>query len=217
MAEKDTKAPPVLLRKSYADQVYQYIRDLILSGDLKQGDKIVEEKIAQQFGVSRTPIREALTRLQVAGLVRLKPRSYVEVARIKQEEVADIAELRLNLERMAFRKMCENFSPTYVEQLQTVANDAREALLKRDKAAYFELDSRFHTLATKLSGNGELHAVYSHFAGKIQLLRIAQEVPMDRLEIYMRQHFDLIEMLADQRAGAIDELLRIHIVHDIHH
>ncbi|MDF1568755.1 MAG: hypothetical protein P1P77_12120, partial [Spirochaetaceae bacterium] len=64
-------------------------------------------------------------------------------------------------------------------------------------------------------GNSQLSIVYHQFESKVQLLRIAQDVPIERLEIYMRQHFDIIDMLDSQRCGAIDELLNIHIVHDL--
>ncbi|MFP4212468.1 MAG: GntR family transcriptional regulator, partial [Alkalispirochaeta sp.] len=204
-----------LVRMSYADQVYHHIKKAILSGELRQGDKIVEEKIAQRFGVSRTPIREALTRLQVLGLVHLQPRSYAEVARIGSREANDIAQLRLTLEQMVFRLLCAGKSNESLSQLQQIAETARGYLENSDKAGYFEADSEFHETAAALCGNGELAEMYRRFASKVQLLRIAQEVPVERLEIYMRQHFDLVEMLDEGRCGAIDELLRIHIVHDL--
>ncbi len=214
-SETTESVEPRMVRQSYADQVYHYIKESILSGELKQGDKIVEEKIARRFGVSRTPIREALTRLQAFGLVHLQPRSYAEVARIGSREASDIAQLRLTLEQMAFRLLCRKEHTESFQALRELAEQAKVALEKRDKAAYFEGDSLFHQKAAELCGNGELASVYRQYASKVQLLRIAQDVPVERLEVYMRQHFDLVEMLEGKRCGAIDELLRIHIVHDL--
>lgn len=206
---------PQMVRQSYADQVYYYIKQLILSGELRQGEKIVEDKIAKRFGVSRTPIREALTRLQVYGLVHLQPRSYAEVARIGAQEASDIAQLRLHLEKLSFQLLCQRNETDAALALRDIADQARIALEEHNKAEYFELDSAFHQKAAEMSGNGELATVYRRFASKVQLLRIAQDVPVERLEIYMRQHFDLVEMLENQRCSAIDELLKIHIVHDL--
>jgi DNA-binding GntR family transcriptional regulator len=204
-----------LARESYAEQVYRYIKDLILSGELRQGDKVVEDKIAKRFGVSRTPIREALTRLQAYGLVYLRPRSYAEVVRIGPEEAMEIAQLRLHLEKMAFRLLCAHHDTEAFAELRSIAEEAQEALLGGDKAAYFEADSHFHQTAAERCGNSHLAAVSRNFDGKVQLLRIAQDVPIERLEVYMRQHFDLLQMLEERRCNSIDELLRIHIVHDL--
>lgn len=210
-----TTAGARMVRQSYADQVYHYIKELILSGELKQGDKIVEDKIAQRFGVSRTPIREALTRLQIYGLVYLQPRSYAEVVRIGVREANEIAQVRLHLEQLAFRLLCARNDDEAIDRLDKIAEKARDALARKDKAAYFEADSLFHQSVAEACGNGQLAMIYRQFDGKVQLLRIAQDVAVERLEIYMRQHFDIVEMLRAERCSAIDELLRIHIVHDL--
>lgn len=202
-------------RRSYADQVYNFIRDQILSGELQQGDKIVEDKIAQEFGVSRTPIREALTRLQTLGLVHLQPRSYAEVTTIKPQQADDIAQLRLTLEQMVFRILCKNAAGSTTEKLSLIAKSAETAIRHKDKAAYFKADSLFHLSAAQLCGNKELYSVYRNFDGRVQLLRIAQHCTIDRLEIYMNQHYDIIRLIKEKRSSALDELLAIHIVHDL--
>lgn len=202
-------------KQSYADQVYDYISNQILSGELQQGDKIVEDKIAQEFGVSRTPIREALTRLQAYGLVHIQPRSFAEVVRISPAQANDIAQLRLKLEQMAFRLLCGASNSQVLSSLEKIADQAEDCLSRHDKAGYFRADSFFHLTVAEQCGNSELGLVYRQFDGKVQLLRIAQHVSEARLEIYMRQHFDLIEMIKDKKCSAIDELLGIHIVHDL--
>ena len=204
-----------LMRQSYADQVYNHIKAMILSGNLRQGDKIVEDKIAKRFGVSRTPIREALTRLQLYGLVHLQPRSYAEVVTIDGSQARDIADVRFHLERMAFGLLVERNDAATIEPLQRAAADARRALDGGDRAGYFEHDSTFHIAAAAGSGNGELALLYRRFESKVQLLRIAQEVPIERLEIYAQQHFDLIDLVAAGRRAAVDELLHVHIIHDL--
>ncbi|MDO8944225.1 MAG: GntR family transcriptional regulator, partial [Desulfobacterales bacterium] len=73
-------------RQSLSEQVYHYIKRLILSGEIRGGEKIPEEKVAQRFGVSRTPIREALSRLEEYGLIQIKPRSYAEVVALEPHE-----------------------------------------------------------------------------------------------------------------------------------
>ena len=215
-SQLETHRPePQMLRQSYADQVYHYLKGLILSGELKQGEKIVEDKIAAQFGVSRTPIREALTRLKAYGLVHLQPRSYAEVVRIETQEAEDIAQLRLHLEQLSFRLLAGTKNTSAFEILNGLAKKAQSALADKNKAGYFEADSAFHQTAADYCGNSQLSSVYRQFDSKVQLLRIVQDVPIERLEIYMRQHFDLVTLLGEGRSAAIAELLKIHIVHDI--
>ena len=202
-------------RLSCAEQVFVYVKDLILSGELRQGEKIAEEKIASKFGVSRTPIREALTRLQTYGLVNIKPWSYAEVLSIDCKDARDIAELRLRLELMIFQLLSDRCSEEVINNLNFYADSARNGLLIENKATYFESDSLFHNCAANHCGNGQLALMYNQFEAKVHLLRIAQDVPFERLEIYMRQHFDIIDLLKAGRYTAIEELLKIHIIHDL--
>ncbi len=89
--------------RAWLNRFYHYIKRLILSGKLKGGEKIPEEKIAQQFGVSRTPIREALRRLEEYGLVYLKPRSYAEVISFSPKDAEQVACIRAQLEMLSAR------------------------------------------------------------------------------------------------------------------
>jgi len=88
-------------RESLSEQVYYYIKRLILSGEIQGGQRIPEEKVAQQFGVSRTPIREALKRLEEYGLIQIKPRSYAVVVALEPHEAGQLAVIRSSLETLA--------------------------------------------------------------------------------------------------------------------
>ena len=90
-----------LKQPSLSDQAYQYIKGLILSGEIKGGERIPEEKVGQSLGVSRTPIREALKKLSEYGLVHIKPRSYAVVINLEKEEAIQINEIRALLETYA--------------------------------------------------------------------------------------------------------------------
>jgi DNA-binding GntR family transcriptional regulator len=92
-------------RKSLSDQVHELIKRMILSEELRGGERIPEEKIAHIFGVSRTPIREALRKLEKGGLVRIVPHSHAEVIALEPEAAGHIFELRLSLETLAVRRL----------------------------------------------------------------------------------------------------------------
>ena len=97
-----------IVSTSLSDQAYELVKGEILKGTIKAGSKISEDALATQFGVSRTPIREAIRRLAEYGLVTLSPRSHAAVVKISDKAAQDIASLRINLEFFAIDNLQEN-------------------------------------------------------------------------------------------------------------
>ena len=116
------------VQNSLSDQVYTMLKEQILSGELKGGMKIPEESLAEQFGVSRTPIREAIRRLSEYGLVTIKPRSYATVSVISSEEASDIARVRVTLEQLAIDSIDEQAYAEHVKELSRYAADCQYAM-----------------------------------------------------------------------------------------
>jgi len=204
-----------VLRQSYADQVYDYIKHLILSGEIGQGEKIVEEKIARRFGVSRTPIRQALLRLAEYGLIYTKPRSYAEVVQIDREEARQIAQVRAHMERLSFTLFIDCAEEEDFAAVQKLIEDAEKALEKKDKASYFEIDGQIHLEIARRSGNRHLYEIFEKFDAKVQLLRLTQDLSVDELRVYMKQHYELLAAMRSGDKERVLELLDHHIVHHL--
>ena len=102
-------------------QVYIYIKKMILSGEVGAGHKIHEEKVGQLFGVSRTPIREALKKLSEYGLVNLKPRSHAVVASLTKEEAIQLAHIRAQLETLSTKLLAEVGTNKDFDHLEDIA------------------------------------------------------------------------------------------------
>jgi len=110
-------------RQSLSEQVYHYIKRLILSGEIRGGEKIPEEKVAQQFGVSRTPIRGALHRLEEYGLIQIKPRSYAVVVALEPQEAGPLAMIRSQLETLAVSLLTDCGTEHDVKDLGQLAKE----------------------------------------------------------------------------------------------
>lgn len=203
------------VQRSLSDQVYLMLKEQILSGELQGGMKIPEELLAEQFGVSRTPIREAIRRLSEYGLVTIKPRSYAIVSIITAAERTDIAHVRVVLEQLAIDSIDEDAYLEYVQELSRHAADCQYAMGIGDRATVFEQDSLFHMALIKASRNSALISIYERLDAKIQQLRIAQNLPEDKLSGYLQQHATIMQLLKNGEKEACKALLDEHIRHNL--
>ncbi len=202
------------IQNSLADQVSAMLKDQILSGQLKGGMKISEETLAAQFGVSRTPIREAIRRLSEYGLITIKPRSYAFVSTITQKEAEDIARVRVQLEQLAIDSIDNAAYQAHVKELSRYAADCQYALGIGDRAKVFEQDSKFHLELVKASNNITLLGICERLDAKVQQLRIAQNLPDEELTDYLSQHATIMNLLKNGNLEECKSLLYWHIIHD---
>ena len=206
---------PKCIQNSLSDQVYTMLKEQILSGQLKGGMKIPEESLAEQFGVSRTPIREAIRRLSEYGLVTIKPRSHAIVSVITGQEANDIAKVRVTLEQLAIDSIDETSYTENVKELSRYAADCQYAMGIGDRATVFEQDSLFHLALIRASRNSALINICERLDAKIQQLRIAQNLPEDELSYYLGQHAQMMTLLKNGEKEACKRLLYEHITHDL--
>jgi len=202
-------------RLSIAEQVYRHIKKLILSGHLRGGEKVPEEKVALQFKVSRTPIREALRRLERYGLIYIKPRSYAVVVDLKPEEAAQIAVVRLAVEKLAAELLCESLGEEDRAALEEMAAECSRLIKRGNRGDAFEVDSRFHLELARRTGNPHLYEIAEKLDAKVQLLRLNQKTPLDELQGYISQHDRLLKLLTAKDKAGLAELLQRHIMHDL--
>lgn len=196
---------------SLADQVYHDIKRLILSGTLQGGDRIPEESLAKQFGISRTPVREAVRRLDEFGLVRLKPRSYAEVITLSEVEADHVMSVREELEGLAVRELAEKASGQDVQALTALAETCYRLLGDGNVADTFETDSRFHLKIAGLSGNGILAELMERLDAKVQLVRLMRCSTPETIYQNIHVHDKIIEAIAANDSATAEGIMREHI------
>ncbi|WP_291637237.1 GntR family transcriptional regulator [Clostridium sp.] len=200
---------------SLSDLVYNQIKQQILNGDLKAGDRIAEEDFAAEYGVSRTPIREALKKLTEYGLITIVPRSHAIVNSISIKEAQDIAKIRVALEQFAIENFAQETLNEKIDKLQKYDNDCMEALKMQDKARLFESDSLFHSTLIEATDNTILVDLFHRLDAKVQLLRLEQAASIEELGKYLNQHKDIIKYISNNELIKAKELLSKHIIHDL--
>jgi len=208
----DPQAAFTIERQSLSEQVYRYIKRLILSGQITGGERIPEERVAQRFGVSRTPIREALKRLEQYGLVYSKPRSYAEVVYFEPAEAAHVSVVRAQLEALSVGLLAVTGTEADFDALEDLARQCDLLIGKGDIAATFEIDSRLHLEIAKRTGNRHLYEIFEKIDAKVQLLRLAIALPLDILTRYVNQHPAIIREMRRRDKATAQHLMRKHIL-----
>lgn len=118
------------------DVVFRTLRRAILKGELKPGERLMEVQLANRLGVSRTPVREAIRKLELEGLVTMIPRRGAEVAEITEKNMRDVLEVRRALEELAVKIACEKMTDEEIELLRQASKKFRDTMYKRQSDRY---------------------------------------------------------------------------------
>lgn len=151
---------PLQTRKLLAEDVADRIREEILLGGFSQGERLIEASIAQQLGVSRGPVREAIKLLRAEGLVKEEPHRGTFVVRLTSVDVREIYDLRAGLEARAARRLTASARPADLRQMRRLLDRLLQAATDGDVAGVSQADLAFHEGVCRLSHNRRLHEVF---------------------------------------------------------
>lgn len=181
--------------QSLTEVVYETIRGAILDKTLKPGGRVSEARIASWLGVSKTPVREALLRLQVIGLVEFDGKRGTRVVRPSRKAIVEAYGVRAALEAATSRHAVEHATEDDVDQLQTVADEALANALVGDAEGFRAADRIFHNTLARASGNSQLAELTRNFLVLTNVLR-QRDVPDGGDSIKCaHQHIDIIEAI----------------------
>ena len=200
-----------VLHPSLVDRVVDHVSERIISGDLPPGSKVTEDQIASEFGVSRTPVREAVKRLAELGLIVIRPRSGLEVASIDERDVQEITELRAELEAFALRLAASHMTPEDVEELEQISRRCEELAEEGNRSKAFIEDSRFHLAMAALSGNRHLEETLRRLDVKVQLCRMFLCLSDAKVRADVRFHRRILAAIKKGDAEQAEVLLRKHV------
>ena len=193
------------LREVVASQ----IRTLIISGELKQGQRLVEGHLAERLGVSRNPVREAIRSLEATGLVEVIPRRGAYVCVIDALEVRQIQELRILLEGYAVIQAAKNRRPEHLAALERCIRLGRQASANGDEVASASHHREFHLLLESAAGNPFLEQVSNPLRQKTEL--VFSVLVEDRGQITWEEHQAIYEAVALQDHEAAQQRMGHHI------
>jgi DNA-binding GntR family transcriptional regulator len=185
------------------------LRRLIVTGHWPQGQRLVEAKVAEQLGVSRNPVREALRTLEADGFVELEPRRGARVAVLAADEVLHLLEVRGALEELAAGLAARRRTPAQVAELTDLVAKGRAVAESGDLADLPALNTRFHQLLTEASGNPQLDLVIGPLRDRIQWVYSARV--RERAPASWAEHAAIAAAIADGDEARARELAGAHI------
>jgi DNA-binding GntR family transcriptional regulator len=156
---------------SRSSEIYDVIREAIIAGAWLPGDRIDDNELAKQLGVSRLSVREALSKLYESRIVERVHWKGFFLRELSIEEVKSIIEIRIALEKVAIENVMKKCSPEFYDELEEVINYAEEALIADDQAEYMARDFKFHSTIYRASGNSWIEIIVENLRVLINILR----------------------------------------------
>ena len=190
------------------ESILETIRDAIISGALKPGEKVAEPELAERFGISRTPIREAFRQLESEGYLTVVPRKGAVVVSFSQRDVEEFYAIKSILEGYAARRACDKLTPREIDKLQAI-NDKLGLLAEDgDVKHFFKVHNSFHDLFVRAADNEKLTEMITNLVGRFQRLRIASLSLPGRMEFSVREHQKIIDAFRNKDADQAENLVR---------
>lgn len=193
------------------DVVFQTLREAILKGNIKPGERLMEIQLSQQLGVSRTPVREAIRMLELEGLVNMTPRKGAAVAAISEKSLRDVLEVRCALEELSVRLACERMSWEQFEKLRTANVKFAQAAEGEDITEIAKSDEAFHDIIYYSTDNDKLILLLNQLREQMYRYRVEHIKMKERRSLLIREHQEIIDALRERDSQTAVLVMRRHI------
>ncbi|MBW2610096.1 MAG: GntR family transcriptional regulator [Deltaproteobacteria bacterium] len=201
----------LLEKKTLHEEIADTLRDLIIKGELQEGDKINENELCAAMGISKTPLREALRVLSVEGLVQLVPNRGSYVAKPTFEEIKEMFDVMSALEGLCARTAAEKMSDKDLSHLEKLHNKLEEKYESRDLKGYLRYNDIYHSFLQDLAGNTTLNQMIKGLRKKILLYRLQSLALPERLDHSIKEHRELIKIFRKRDSERAEGLMRKHL------
>ncbi len=197
--------------KPLRELVFESLREAIIQGRLKPGERLMEMQLAEEMGVSRTPVREAIRKLELEGFVVMIPRKGAYVSGISVKDIVDVFEVRAALEGLAAGLAAERITDEELDKLERLLVKITEISDKDDLEDIVEIDTQFHDLIYKACRNERLVQIITHLKEQIQRFRTTSLAQPGRLRDALSEHRLIVEAISDRNVETAQALAREHI------
>ena len=204
---------PTLHGPTLHGEVLAKLRDYLVEGNLSDGARIPERQLCESFGISRTPLREALKVLANEGLVELLPNRGARVRTLSPQDIRELFDVMAGLEALAGRLACENITESQISSIETMHHEMYGFYLRRDMHGYFQANQAIHQMIVEAARNRALSAAYANYAGRIRRVRYSANLAhkRDRWGEAMREHEAILDALRRRAGGELSDILFVHL------
>ena len=193
------------------DVVFNTLREAILKGELEPGERLMEIALAQKLGVSRTPIREAIRKLELEGLVVMAPRKGAEVAEITVDDLTDVLEVRKNLEELAVELSCKKSTEEDINEMKECHENFKRALSSDDLTVMAEADVSFHDVIYRTTGNKRLIQILNNLREQMYRYRLEYIKDEDKRKVLVEEHMILVDAITNRNVEKAKRAIQMHI------
>ncbi len=197
--------------KPLREIVFEHLREAILKGQLRPGERLMEMQLADEMGVSRTPVREAIRKLELEGLVIMIPRRGAYVADLSIKDVAETFEIRSALEGLAASLAAERITPEETEEMERILVRIGAAIEEDDTQQIVALDEEYHNLLYKASRNDRLMQILNNLREQIQRFRVTTLGMPGRGRGVLQEHRKITEAISERNAELAHKLALEHM------
>ncbi len=193
------------------NSVYEYLYDAIRTGDIKPGQTLTERGLAEKIGVSRTPVREAIRKLEEQGIVTYEPHKGVRVIPFSIDKVLQLYEVRELLEGLAVRKLAQDHTPKILDELSELISTAEKEAVMNNVQELARINSAFHLKLARSSGNVYLEAIMNSLQTQIALMMSASLSTSGRPLKNIAEHQMLIDAIRSGDGDFAESIAKHHV------
>jgi DNA-binding GntR family transcriptional regulator len=204
---------PAILRRTLHDELVMLMRNMIIEGELRPGSRIAESRLCDHFGVSRTPLREALKVLSAEGLVRLLPNKGATVVRVTREEMEEIVPVLGALEALAGERACANIHVDEIVRIRNIHTQMVERYRSGDKKSYGELNRAIHDAIFEAASNKTLSETRNMLQTRLRSLFFVTPKAPPQWADAVEDHEEMMMALEAQDGVRFAAIARHHIRH----
>lgn len=194
------------------ETLVQNLREAIIQGDLKPGDRVTELELASRFGISRTPIREAFRQLEGEGFLTIIPRRGALVSSFNEKDISEFYELKALLEGFAARKATPNLTDKQIDKMRQLNQQMTKAQSKKDLKNLFKAHNEFHEVFINACGNEKLTSLIHSLVTQFQRFRYLLALS-GTTEGSITQHKEIIKAFNDRNAKQAEKLVMANAIY----
>lgn len=193
------------------DVVFNTLREAILKGELKPGERLMELQLASKLGVSRTPIREAIRMLEQEGLAVTIPRKGAEVAKMTEKDMEDVLQVRDALDELAASIACEQITAEELEELRRTMREFEESTKTGDVKRIAEVDVKFHDIIYKATRNPKLENILNNLREQMYRYRVEYLKDEKNFPTLIKEHSEIVDGLAKKNKEKVIAAMHKHV------
>lgn len=193
------------------DVVFNTLREAILKGELKPGERLMELQLASKLGVSRTPIREAIRMLEQEGLAVTIPRKGAEVAKMTEKDMEDVLQVRDALDELAASIACEQITTEELEELKRTMREFEESTKTGDVKRIAEVDVKFHDIIYKATRNPKLENILNNLREQMYRYRVEYLKDEKNFPVLIKEHSEIVDGLVKRNKEKVIAAMHKHV------